>query len=370
MLRVLHLSEQEIEAEADRRRARHVRGLRLRRLQTRGRHDVHEAVAAVVLRDGRSRCRANTSRAPIDTYMMLFAKGTRPGVGARVDDVPQADRGVDQHAGRTRPRGCGLLDFSADLSPPTRVDVPPQAPWVVDWRDVTLDGQGNALVPRRIDGLILAFYEGKTVGRDPDPHLRPRAHRHDVVGHAGVGGRTADLAHREAARHRRAVHRLHDAAGTGVWMLALTCSTCQNPAPVLLTVLDPVAGDRDPDRRGRSLWRWCLLARRAAKPLDPKRRRSVVARGQLDDLTRSSTCAGRPPKRSIGYVEFGPTQADGAQHAARDHAVDRPRGHAAGPDRRHALSTTGWSTWDGARRRGERRRDHPHRRPAGRACRR
>ena len=27
--------------------------------------------------------------------------------------------------------------------------------------------------------------------------------------------------------------------GPGVWLLALMCSTCQNPAPILLTVLEP-----------------------------------------------------------------------------------------------------------------------------------
>jgi hypothetical protein len=27
-----------------------------------------------------------------------------------------------------------------------------------------------------------------------------------------------------------------------VWLLGLTCSTCQNPAPIVLTILDPGAG--------------------------------------------------------------------------------------------------------------------------------
>jgi hypothetical protein len=30
--------------------------------------------------------------------------------------------------------------------------------------------------------------------------------------------------------------------GTGTWILALMCSTCQNPAPILLTVLEPQGG--------------------------------------------------------------------------------------------------------------------------------
>mgnify|MGYP005741916403 CR=1 FL=1 len=28
-------------------------------------------------------------------------------------------------------------------------------------------------------------------------------------------------------------------SGDGIWILALTCSTCANPAPLFLTVLEP-----------------------------------------------------------------------------------------------------------------------------------
>ena len=55
------------------------------------------------------------------------------------------------------------------------------------------------------------------------------------------GGRTADLA---KATERKTGETFPGFARTetGTWMLALTCSKCQNPAPVLLTIIEPSAG--------------------------------------------------------------------------------------------------------------------------------
>jgi hypothetical protein len=55
-----------------------------------------------------------------------------------------------------------------------------------------------------------------------------------------TGGRTADL--------RAAVERGEntpfpgfDRDEAGVWVMGLMCSTCQNPAPVVLSILEPSA---------------------------------------------------------------------------------------------------------------------------------
>ena len=52
--------------------------------------------------------------------------------------------------------------------------------------------------------------------------------------------RTADLS---AAKERTAGTLFPGFGGgrVGVWVMGLMCSTCQNPAPVLLTMLDPGA---------------------------------------------------------------------------------------------------------------------------------
>jgi len=171
-----------------------------------------------------------------DTYMMLFTKGTRPGVGARVM-IFLKPTAASTNTQVNAPPGCGLLDFTADLASATRVDVPSAGPWVVDWRDLTIDGQGNPVVLTRIDGLVLAYYEGKTVAE-----LQTQIFDIELIAtmlwDLRVVGQTADLA---AAKLRGtgAPFTGFTTAGTGVWMLGLTCSTCQNPAPVLLTILNP-----------------------------------------------------------------------------------------------------------------------------------
>ena len=43
------------------------------------------------------------------------------------------------------------------------VAVPARGPWVVDWRNVTRDGQANDIVSARIDTALIGLYEGMTV---------------------------------------------------------------------------------------------------------------------------------------------------------------------------------------------------------------
>ena len=174
------------------------------------------------------------------TYMLLFAKGTRPGVGARsmVFVKPTA---ASVNTKVDAPTGCGLLEFSADLSTATRLGMPPASPWVIDWRNVTKDGQGNKIEYQSIDGVMIGFYENQTVA-EIQANIFDLELRATTLWEIKLkGGRTADLS-TATERDTGALFPGFARATTGVWMLALTCSTCQNPAPVVLTVLDPGAG--------------------------------------------------------------------------------------------------------------------------------
>ena len=138
------------------------------------------------------------------------------------------------------PTGCGMLDFSADLASLTKLPVPVAGPWILDWRDVTRDGQGNPIPFEKIDGVTIGFYAGMTVA-----DLQARIFDIELIATTLwdvklTGGRTADLAPPRIGRPAPCSRGSRADAGT--WMLALTCSTCQNPAPVLLTILEPSAG--------------------------------------------------------------------------------------------------------------------------------
>lgn len=176
---------------------------------------------------------------PAETYMLLFAHGTKPGVGARVmtfikPTASSTNTRVDA------PSGCGLLAFTADLSSPKKVPVPVRGPWVVDWRNVTADGLGNEVIFSELDKLLIGFYESKTVA-----DLEASPFEIDTMATSSwdlalTGARTADLS--QATNRATAAPFDGFAHGSGTWVLGLFCSTCQNPAPVILAVLEPEGG--------------------------------------------------------------------------------------------------------------------------------
>jgi hypothetical protein len=171
------------------------------------------------------------------TYLLLFTKGTTPGLGARSMVFLKPTASSVNHTVAGGP-GCGLLTFSADLSSLTKLAVPAAGPWVVDWRDITRDGQGNDVPFAKIDGVTLGFYAGMSVA---DLQARIFDIELDATTLWDIqltGGKTADLA-TATDRASGAAFPGFDATAAGTWMLALTCSRCQNPAPVLLTILEP-----------------------------------------------------------------------------------------------------------------------------------
>ena len=174
------------------------------------------------------------------THMLLFAAGTTPGVGARTMIFVRPTSSSTNTTVNAVP-GCGLLDFSADLSSVEAVAIPADGPWVVDWRNVTRDGQGNEIVFQNIDGVLLGFYAGLTVSELEQQIMDLELIATSLWEIELGGGRTADLA---AAQGRENGGSFPGFGGDadGVWLLGLMCSTCQNPAPVVLAVLEPSAG--------------------------------------------------------------------------------------------------------------------------------
>ncbi len=167
------------------------------------------------------------------TYMLLLAEGLEPGVGARMLIFLDPQAGSDV----TRvdvPGGCGLLDFSADIESLTKVTPPADGPWVVDWSAITSDGLGAEINLNDIDGVMLGFYQGMSAADLQAQFLDLELIATELYTIDLEGGSVADLS---------------TATGTGgtfsgfteggLWVLALTCSRCYNPAPVFLTVMEP-----------------------------------------------------------------------------------------------------------------------------------
>jgi hypothetical protein len=174
-------------------------------------------------------------------YMLLFAAGTTPGVGARSMTFVKPTSTSTNTMVMAEP-SCGFLDFSADLSAVEPVSIPIDGPWVIDWRDLTLDSQGNEIVFESIDSVLVGFYQDMTPEQLQAEIFDLELLATELYRVTLKGGRTADLERARAVDGGAAFAGFErDAEGT--WLLGLMCSACQNPAPVLLAILEPVAGD-------------------------------------------------------------------------------------------------------------------------------
>jgi hypothetical protein len=174
------------------------------------------------------------------TYLLLFTKGTRPGVGARTMMFLRPSSGsINTHV--DAPTGCGLLAFSADLTSLTPASVPAGGPWLLDWHALTRDGQGNPPPFQSIDGLTLGFYAGMSATDIQTRIFDLETLATNLWDIQLLGGKTADLA-QGTDRATGAAFTGFAGFPAGTWMIALTCSRCSTPAPVLLTILDPTGG--------------------------------------------------------------------------------------------------------------------------------
>jgi hypothetical protein len=171
------------------------------------------------------------------TYLLLFATGTKPGIGAR-DMLFLNPTAASANTSVDATTGCGLLDFVADLSMLKKLPVSAKGPWMADWADITRDGQNNPAVFQKIDGLTIGLFEDMTVMDLQAKILDIELIATSLWDIPLTGGKTADLAQ---ARDRKtgAPFTGFQPATNATWMLALTCSTCQSPAPIVLAILQP-----------------------------------------------------------------------------------------------------------------------------------
>ena len=238
LLRLLHLSEDEVEAK--------LTAGELSQSMVDGYLDYHT--------DHESTCTKLSSlsffgteidvaseytESPDRVYLLILSKGTTPGVGARTLTFVRPS----ESSSNTRvdmKDGCGMLAFTASLASATPVAVPAKAPWVVDWRGLTRDGQGNAIAFETVDRLMVGFFRDATVADLEEKIFDIELIATSLWEAQLSGGKKVDLSFLR--------ERGSDApfAGftrrDGVWLLALLCSTCQNPQPVVLAILEPSAG--------------------------------------------------------------------------------------------------------------------------------
>jgi hypothetical protein len=130
-----------------------------------------------------------------------------------------------------------MLNFTASLSRDF-VELPAEGPWVVNWAAVTLDSQQQPFPGPKVDLLQLGFIANTTVEALETDILHLENNAAQIFELEFQGARMADLS--QATERTSGAPFAGFANGqAGVWVLVLRCSTCQNPTPVLLSVLQP-----------------------------------------------------------------------------------------------------------------------------------
>lgn len=123
------------------------------------------------------------------------------------------------------------LTFDATLG--ATIQVPGKRDVLVNWLDLTTDGQGNPFSLSNIDGLMLARYE-LTV-EEMEQEILDLQIIADEMYTADVGG----LGEYELINALDADgNAFAGFEGEGLWLLGLFCSTCPNPAPLYLAVIE------------------------------------------------------------------------------------------------------------------------------------
>jgi hypothetical protein len=168
-------------------------------------------------------------------YMLLFAAGTNLGVNSKSMMFIEPT-GTDTKV--SAPSGCGIGVFKADLTTIAWVHAPKNGRHVADWSQVTSDGLGNKYLYSSIDTLQLGFYQGETTAtlQDKFVDLDRIATRFYEMSLSGAA--SADL--NGATSKTDGPFKGFDSTD-GVWALALRCSGCSAPAPLIVAILEPTS---------------------------------------------------------------------------------------------------------------------------------
>lgn len=174
------------------------------------------------------------------TYLLIAATGDSLGVGA-ASMVFLRPTEAESETTVTIGEGCGTLSFTADLAENNPAEVPASAPYIVDWSDLEVDGQGLPINRQSIDRLLLGFYPNMSVS-DLEMDIFDIETLANPLWEMPISGTSANLAQaRERTSSGAGAAFSSFDQGQGTWMIALTCSTCQNPQPIVLTILEPSA---------------------------------------------------------------------------------------------------------------------------------
>ena len=173
------------------------------------------------------------------TYMLVFTTGTTPAVGAKsmlflepsTASTVTTVNAVDACA-------TNVLSFQATLGQDMPISATDSSKWHVDWSQLTKDSFGYDVRFTKIDKVLIGFYQGKTKA-DLQTNFKDIEISATTLYEVSVAPGARDVKLGDAKLRGGTTPFPGFAQTDGVWAIAVTCSKCQVPAPVLMTILTP-----------------------------------------------------------------------------------------------------------------------------------
>ena len=178
------------------------------------------------------------------SYLVVFNTGTQLGLGARTmlflvpvagDPTGMVSAEADSHA---------RLMYTADLHDLVKPTFDATKPPTVDWTGVTKDGQGIEFSKSAVTRILVGLYKNKSVS-DLEKGFLNLDQKTEAAGGPTQswqlkidGVQSANLGAAVGRNNEPALTSFPTAA-TDTWLLGMFCDGCQNPAPVIVTILDP-----------------------------------------------------------------------------------------------------------------------------------
>jgi hypothetical protein len=176
------------------------------------------------------------------TYMLMFSTGTTPAVGTKSMLFLEPTTGnAVMNVDAIDACSTNVLHFQATLGQPMTISATDSSKWHVDWSQLTKDSFGNTInfSHLKVDKVLVGWYQGKTAA-----DLQTQFKDIDMIATnlwevaVPPGARDAKLGDAKE-RTSGAAFTGFMQTGDGVWAMAVQCSKCQVPAPILLSILTP-----------------------------------------------------------------------------------------------------------------------------------
>lgn len=166
------------------------------------------------------------------TFLIVVANGYDPGQGALFLAFLKPTPGSDVTEVYLTPT-CDVVDYDVDLTAMTHLALP-AAPSCIDWSGLTIAGNGEPVVPGKLDEILIGHYT-QTPDELDDQFTDIELLASEFYTLELTGGTDADLTGAASADGTPFGGFTTD----GTWLLGLRCTSCTNPAPIFMTVVDP-----------------------------------------------------------------------------------------------------------------------------------